>query len=85
MEFTTTAIGLAAGIMTTAAFAPQAVKAWRTRQTRDISLGMFSILCFGIILWLVYGVMKNDLPLVLANGVTLVLAGIILGLKLKYK
>ncbi|NQU59601.1 MAG: SemiSWEET transporter [Rhodospirillales bacterium] len=85
MEVTTTAIGLAAGVMTTAAFAPQAVKTWRTRQTRDISLGMFIVLCIGICLWIAYGFLQGDMPLVLANAVTLVLAGIILGLKLKYK
>ena len=81
----TTAVGLAAAVMTTAAFLPQAVKTWRTRQTRDISLGMFLILCLGIILWLVYGYLRGDMPLILANGVTLVLAATILVLKLKYK
>ena len=86
MEFNvTTAIGLAAGVITTAAFLPQTIKTWRTRRTRDISLGMFLFLCLGIILWLVYGFLRGDLPLILANGVTLVLAGTILAFKLKYK
>ena len=86
MDFdATTVLGLAAAAMTTAAFLPQAIKTWRTRQTRDISLGMFLTLCLGIILWLVYGFLRGDLPLVLGNGVTLVLAGTILFFKLKYK
>ncbi len=86
MDFdTTTVIGLAAGIMTTAAFLPQAIKTWRTRRTRDISLAMFLVLCLGIILWLVYGILRGDLPLILANAVTLALAGTILVFKLKYK
>ncbi len=81
----TTVLGLAAAALTTAAFLPQVIKAWRTRRTRDISLGMFLVLCLGIILWLVYGVLRGDLPLVIGNAVTLVLAGTILALKLKYK
>ena len=86
MDFdTTTILGLAAATLTTAAFLPQVIKTWRTRQTRDISLGMFLILCLGICLWLVYGILRDDLPLILANAVTLALAGTILVLKLKYK
>jgi MtN3 and saliva related transmembrane protein len=81
----TTVLGFAAAAMTTAAFLPQAIKTWRTRQTRDISLGMFSVLCLGICLWLAYGFLRDDLPLIIANAITLVLAGTILVLKLKYK
>ncbi len=81
----TTVLGLAAATLTTAAFLPQVIKTWRTRQTRDISLGMFLVLCIGICLWLVYGILRGDLPLILANAVTLALAGTILAFKLKYK
>ena len=81
----TTVLGLAAASLTTAAFLPQVIKTWRTRKTRDISLGMFLVLCLGICLWLVYGILRGDLPLILANAVTLALAGTILALKLKYK
>jgi len=77
-------IGFAAAICTTIAFAPQLIKAWRTRSTTDISLGMFLILTFGISLWLVYGVLKGDAPLIAANAVTLALAGGILVLKIKH-
>ena len=86
MDFdATTAIGLVAAVLTTAAFLPQVIKTWRTRRTRDISLGMFLVLCLGICLWLVYGLLRGDLPLILANAVTLALAGTILVFKLKYK
>ena len=86
MDFdATTVLGLDAASLTTAAFLPQVIKIWRTRKTRDISLGMFLVLCAGIGLWLVYGILRNDFPLILANAVTLVLAGTILLLKLKYK
>lgn len=80
----TTALGLAAAFCTTAAYAPQALKAWRSRSTADISLSMFLLMVTGIVLWLVYGVMIADLPLIIANGVTLCLAGAILALKLRH-
>lgn len=84
MDFTT-AIGFAAGALTTIAFIPQVTKIWRTRSTKDLSLGMFVVLCCGITLWLIYGILTEDIPLLLANGVTLCLAATILVFKLKYK
>jgi MtN3 and saliva related transmembrane protein len=78
------AIGFAAAACTTIAFLPQALKAWRTRSTADISIGMFLLLVVGIILWLVYGAILGDLPLIAANVVTLCLAGAILVLKLHF-
>jgi MtN3 and saliva related transmembrane protein len=80
-----TLIGLAAATLTTVAFVPQVVRAWRTRSTRDISLPMFLVLAAGIVLWLIYGAMLRDLPLILANLVTLVLVLMILFFKLRYK
>jgi MtN3 and saliva related transmembrane protein len=69
----------------TVAFAPQLVKAWRTRSTNDISLAMFLVMVAGIVLWLTYGALKHDVPLTVANATTLLLAGAILFLKVKYK
>jgi MtN3 and saliva related transmembrane protein len=77
-------IGLAAACCTTLAYAPQAIKTWRTRQTRDISLGMFVLMVTGVALWLIYGLLIGDLPLILANLVTLSLSGTILVLKLRH-
>jgi MtN3 and saliva related transmembrane protein len=79
-----TVIGLLAAFCTTLAYAPQAIKTWRTRSTADISLGMFSLMVVGIVFWLIYGVLIADLPLILANLVTLALAGTILVLKLRH-
>jgi len=79
-----TILGLTAGFCTTLAFLPQVLKTWRTRSTADISLGMFSVLVFGIVLWLIYGALTSDLPLVVANTATLILAGIILVLKIRH-
>lgn len=78
-------IGIAAAILTTSAFAPQAIQAWRSRSTRDVSLTMFSMMVAGIVLWLIYGLLIGDLPLILANTVTLLLAGAILVAKIRFR
>ena len=75
-------IGSVAGLLTTAAFIPQAVKTWRTRSTKDISLGMFVLFCSGVVLWLGYGFMIESWPVIIANGVTLALASVILVIKI---
>lgn len=80
----TTLVGLAAGSLTTLAFLPQALKAWRTNSTRDLSLPTFLMLCTGIVLWLVYGFLLRDLPLMVANGVTFVFAAVILWIKMRH-
>jgi MtN3 and saliva related transmembrane protein len=77
-------IGSVAGIATTSAFLPQVIRAWRTRSTSDISLGMFLLTVFGLFLWLVYGLALNDWPLIGTDAVSLVLAVTVLGLKLRY-
>lgn len=78
-------LGLAAGFLTTVAYVPQVVKIWRSKSARDVSLRTFAALTLGIAAWLAYGIAKHDVPLVLWNAVTLVLAGAILAMKLKYR
>jgi len=77
-------IGFAAATCTTIAYAPQAIKVWKTRSARDISLGMFLIMVLGLALWLIYGLLSGDAPLIASNAVTMVLAGGILVMKLRY-
>lgn len=77
-------IGLTAATFTTISFLPQAYRSLRTRDTRSISLGMYSLFTLGIALWLVYGLLIHDLPVTLANAVTLVLTLLVLALKLRY-
>jgi MtN3 and saliva related transmembrane protein len=79
------ALGLFAGTLTTAAFLPQVIKAWKSRSTRDISLGMFTMFCTGVFLWIVYGFLVGDLPVIVANAATFLLAAGILALKLRYR
>lgn len=80
-----TLIGLAAGFCTTAAFLPQVIKTWKSKSAKDLSLGMYSIFCTGVLLWLIYGIMISDLPIILANAITLILAVSILFFKLTFK
>ena len=79
-----TLLGLLAAACSTLAYLPQVIKTWRTRSTADISLGMFSLLVSGLALWLAYGIIQQDLPLIAANGVTLVFAATILYFKLRH-
>jgi len=83
MDFTTIT-GLVAGTLTTIAFLPQLIQTWKTRSAKDVSLGMFLIFTTGVVVWVIYGHMIQSLPIIAANAVTLVLAGAILVLKLKY-
>jgi MtN3 and saliva related transmembrane protein len=77
-------IGTVAAICTTTAYLPQALRAWRTRSTHDVSLKMYVIMVIGTALWLAYGVALTDWPLIGANSVCLVLTGFILALKIRH-
>lgn len=77
-------LGLVAACLTTSAFLPQVIKTWRTRSTQDISLGMFSVLVTGIGLWVVYGVLVDDIPVIAANGLSFLFAGTILYFKIRH-
>ncbi len=79
-----TIIGLIAATFTTISFVPQVVKSWRTKSAKDLSLGMFAIFCTGVFLWLIYGIINRDLPIILSNAVTFVLAVTILILKIRH-
>jgi MtN3 and saliva related transmembrane protein len=80
-----TIIGLVAAALTVIAFLPQLIKVWKTRSTRDISLGMFSIFCAAVFLWFAYGILTSDPPVTIANLVVFVQALVILAFKVKYK
>ena len=77
-------LGLVAGCLTTTSLVPQVLKIYRTKTARDVSMQMFVAFGIGVALWLVYGLMKNDLAIIIANIVTLVLAFCIVVMKLRY-
>ena len=78
-------IGLIAATLTTAAFVPQVIKAWKTKATKNLSLTMYLIFFTGVLLWLVYGIHLNSLAMIVSNIITAILALILIILKLKYK
>lgn len=77
-------LGLLAGTLTTIAFCPQLIKTWTTKSAKDMSFGMLATFCAGVLLWLVYGILIHSIPVIVANVVTLLLAGAILVLKIKF-
>lgn len=77
-------IGALAGTLTTVSFVPQVLKTWRSRSARDISFGMFSLFSLGVLLWLIYGISIQSLPIMLANGITLTLSLVMIAMKLGF-
>jgi len=77
-------IGFVAATLTTSAFLPQVLKICRSRSTKDISLPMLVTFILGVSLWLIYGLLLNANPIIIANVITLFLNLMILGFKLKY-
>ena len=78
-------IGYIAGFLTTISFVPQVRRTLRTKSAKDISLSMFVAFTMGVILWLIYGILLNSFPIILANSITLALAGTILISKVLYE
>lgn len=81
---TSTTIGLVAGTLTSIAAIPQLFKTLKTRNVRDISIWQPLLLSFGVALWMMYGVLINDLPLILANITPLVCNAVLTGMKIRY-
>ncbi|MGQ2982020.1 SemiSWEET family sugar transporter [Flavobacterium sp.] len=78
-------LGLAAAFFTTVANVPQAIKVIRTRSTKSLSAPTYAMLFTGLLMWTVYGIIREDLPVILGNVIGAALCGIILGIKLWYK
>jgi MtN3 and saliva related transmembrane protein len=85
METFTLILGLIAATLTTFAYLPQSIKAIKTKHTKDLSLPMILMLEFGLITWLIYGILISSVPIIAANTISIVLMSIILYLKIKYK
>ena len=78
-------IGTLAACLTTASFVPQAWLSFKTRDVSGISLSMYSVFTIGVALWLAYGLLLHSWPMIVANVITLLLALMILGMKLRYR
>ena len=85
MEFNwTLLIGLMAAICTTISSLPQLIKILRSKRTHDVSFLMYAILTTGLFLWLIYGIILENLPLILSNGISFALSLCVLVLKIKH-
>ncbi len=79
-----TTIGLVAGMLTSIAAIPQVIKTLKTRHVRDISIWQPLLLAFGVALWMVYGILINDFPLIVANITPLICNVVLTGMKIRY-
>ena len=77
------AIGMVGACLTTFSFLPQAIRIWRTRSARDVSLVMYVMMTSGSVMWLIYGLLLGSPALIFSNGVGLVMTGSVLALKLR--
>ncbi|MCC5636087.1 SemiSWEET transporter [Nostoc sp. CHAB 5844] len=80
-----TVLGLVAGALTTIAFLPQMFKIWKTKSAKDVSFVMLITFMSGLLLWLVYGIALQALPIIISNAISFIFNLIILWLKIKYK
>jgi MtN3 and saliva related transmembrane protein len=78
-------LGYVAGVITVASFLPQVVRAWRTRQTRDLSLSSLTLLITAGSLWILYGALSRDWPVVATNGGMVALLTLLAAAKLRYR
>ena len=78
----TQALGLLAAFFTTIANIPQAIKVIKTRDVKSLSAATYAMLFIGMLLWVAYGIIRNDLPIILANSIAGALCGIILTMKI---
>ncbi len=79
-----TVIGMLAATCTTLSFVPQVVKTIKSKRTQDISVMMYTILTIGLFLWLIYGLLIGDLPLIIANLISFSLSALVLIMKIKH-
>lgn len=77
------ALGLVAACLTTSSFLPQAIRIWRTRSARDVSLTMYVMMAAGNSLWLTYGVLMGSISMIFANATCLLMVVSVLGLKVR--
>lgn len=75
-------LGFVASVFTSSSFVPQVWRTWKTRDVSGISLPSYAIITFGLVLWLLYGVLRGDVPIIVANTIMVVLTGAIATMKI---
>jgi MtN3 and saliva related transmembrane protein len=79
-----TAIGYAAAVVSTFVFIPQVARTWRLKSARDLSMATLVMMCAGLALWVIYGTLTNQTPVIAANAIVLLLVSAILAMKIKF-
>ncbi|MEN9497368.1 MAG: hypothetical protein RL750_267 [Bacteroidota bacterium] len=77
-------LGYVAGLLTAFTFLPQVIKTWKTKSAKDVALAMFVIAFTNQILWLAFGILRDDPVIIITNALMLCMTGIMISLKLKY-
>jgi MtN3 and saliva related transmembrane protein len=77
-------LGMVAGTISAITFLPQVIKTWRTKSAADISLLMFTFATISVILWLIYGIIIRDVPIIYTNSMVLICSLIMVYFKLRY-
>ncbi len=78
-------LGLLGAFLSSITFIPQVLQAYKTKSVKDLNLSMLLIVFTSVIVWLVYGIEKNLLPVIIANGIILILSAILLYFKATFK
>jgi MtN3 and saliva related transmembrane protein len=78
-------VGYLAGALTTLSFVPQVIRAWKLKETRDLSLAMLLLFALGVLLWTLYGLWTGSMPVIAANVITFILILVLLWMKIKYQ
>jgi MtN3 and saliva related transmembrane protein len=77
-------VGYSAGVLTTLSFVPQVIRAWKLKETRDLSPAMLILFALGVLLWTLYGIWSGSMPVIAANVITFVLILVLLWMKVRY-
>ena len=77
-------VGYIAGTLTTLSFVPQVARAWKLKETRDLSPAMLLLMALGVLLWTLYGVWTGSMPIIAANIITFILILVLLWMKVRY-
>jgi MtN3 and saliva related transmembrane protein len=78
-------LGLFGAFLSAITFIPQVIQAYKSKSVKDLNTGMLFIIFSSVIIWLVYGIAKNDLPIIIANSIILILSGVLLYFKATFK
>lgn len=78
-------VGYVAGFCTTVSFIPQVLRSLQRRSCRDLSWTWLFIFMSGLVLWLTYGILLNDWPMIIANSLTMCLCFSLIWIKIRYK